>query len=118
MDITYEIKSKHLLSKSELNQLDYLHYRDGRCWSFLKNKFKLGIVILAKENNQDIVSWGLVFERSNCDVVLYIYTKKSHRRLGLGTKIYELTIKNFGENIDVSRHNSVSKAFWDKIGVK
>ncbi len=116
IQITYEIKSKVLLTKNELKQLDTLHYSDGLCFKQLKNKFKLGIVILAKDDSNKILGWGLIFERSDCEVFLYIYIAKSHRKLGIGREIYVQAVLHFGNTIQVSRHNSTSKKFYDSVG--
>lgn len=116
MKIKYEMKSKFLITQFERNQLDYLHYSDGQCWRQFCNKFKIGMVILAKEKFK-IVSWGLIFERgADCEMTLFIYTSKSHRRLGIGSEIYRMAVTNFGNNIEVSRHNLQAKSFYDSLG--
>ena len=113
--VSYILKSKFLLTKEELKQLDELHYSDGFCFRQLKNKFKLGIVILVKEIKTDkILSWGLVFERNDCEITLFIYTHKKYRRLGLGTKVYNICLENFGKP-NTSSHDRKSKAFFDSV---
>jgi len=113
--ISYILKSKYLVSTEEKEQLKKLRYKDGKLFPEFNNKFKLGMVILAKNNSGEICSWGLIFERQ-LETTLFIFTKEKYRRMGFGSKIYSLAVDNFGQHIQVSRHNSIAKKFFDSVG--
>ena len=69
--ITYTLKSKYLITKDEYNQLDYLRLKGGLFWKELNNKFSMGMIFLAKDNEQ-IIGWGLVFNR-DFEIVLFLF---------------------------------------------
>lgn len=113
MKLTFTIKSKYLVTHKEKEQLETLHFKDGFMWPFFRNKKKLGFVILAIENNK-IVAWGLVFERRG-NKTFFVYCRKSHRRLGISTKIWKIATEYFGPDLAVSRHDKASKTFYDSL---
>ncbi len=112
--IKYELKSKFLVTQDEREQLDELHYSDGHCFREFSNKSKLGIVILAKNNNK-IVAWSLIFDR-DIEITYFTFVSKKYRRRGIGGELFNIAKTNFGNHIAVSRHNSVAQKFYDAIG--
>ena len=111
--ITFTCKSKYLVTKDEEEQLSWLCYSDGQIWPAYLDNDKIGFVILAKNKNSSIVSWGLVFDRADFKT-LFIYTRKDYRRNKIGTKIYKIATETFGD-LDVSFHNTQASRFYNSV---
>jgi len=88
----------------------FLEYRDDKCAK---------IVICRK--NKRIVGWGLRFKFKNGRNTKYsimFYVRKTHRRKGLGTRIYKkLTYRLPKSKIEVYPDSS-NKKFFNKVLTK
>ncbi len=115
MKVNYELKSKFLLTPEELEELDWLHYEDGQMFKYLIRKDKIGMVILAKNGDGLILSWGLIFERDDT-MTYFCWTRKDYRRQGIGAALWKIAVDSFGNNFSVSRHNIQAKRFYDSVG--
>ncbi len=111
--ITFESKSKYLLTKDERNELEPLRLKGGLFWKELNNKFSIGIITLVRDSNK-IIGWSLVFPR-HLETVLFLYVSKKYRRIGIGTKLYSIAIKNFGPDLYTSSHDSRAGYFFSSI---
>jgi hypothetical protein len=85
-----------------------------------------GSVVLSFQDGM-VVSWALVFKGdeprtdnstlnwymgSNPDANhMFIYTRRSHRRMGYGTEVYQQVLKDFGK-VKTYPHDEASMAFF------
>ncbi len=113
--ITFISKSKYLVTPEERERLDWLHYSDGFMWEEFLNTDKIGFVTLAKKNNI-IIGWSLVFER-NEEKTFFLYVAKDYRKLGIGTKLYQIAERDFGAGLYTSKHNKIATRFYESLGV-
>jgi hypothetical protein len=114
--IEYVLKSKSKVTAAEEAQLNWLRYKDGFIWPEYLNEYNSGTVIIAKDG-KSIVAWGLIFlDNSNNRLTLFLYTRKSHRRMGLGTEIYNRAVKQFGNKLRISKHNIPASKFFNSVG--
>lgn len=115
MKFNFEIKDKSLVTDEEYNQLEYLRLKDGYIWPAFNNR--PGYVIIAKKKDL-IVGWAFVFKKriDSSYNVFYVYVRKDYRRNGIGAQIYKLALLfNNNEEFMVSRWNTISEKFYDKL---
>lgn len=110
------ITSPAELNKDEYLQLLRLNMREaGTMRETLKEcrEQKCGHVAYIEDEGK-IVAWCLYYKTVG-GTGAHFYTKKSHRRRGLGTKLAEY-VKSVAEDIEVSK-GTENKDFFEKVGI-
>jgi GNAT superfamily N-acetyltransferase len=116
-------KSVHNMTDAELRGCRRLYCRDGssRIISDLVEARKMrhikSEVILVKEPTGRILSWGLI-DRTEHPHALQLYTNKSYRRMGLGSKIVRRAKSILGDTFRHYKHSGEATAFFNKHQLK
>jgi deferrochelatase/peroxidase EfeB len=75
MEFNFCVKDKSLVTNEEYEQLDWLRFKDGYIWPAFQDYD--GYVVLAKDENENIVGWSFVFLRPRNELkTFYIYVRK------------------------------------------
>ncbi len=113
------------LSNDQITKLKRLTLRNGMMRGALDRCILNGDGHVTTARIDDMyVSWGLRFKipyyptKNNWG--LYVYTKQSHRRQGIGTKVIARSIRSVRPNIPVYcyPHDDTSHGFWTVNAVR
>lgn len=105
------------LSKNLFDQCINLSFRsDGEMSRALRRSRKYnwisGKCYIILEKNK-IIAWSIVYQ----DEQAYFYTRKTHRKMGYGSRLAEEIKKDYPSIIGV-KHDNISKIFFDKVNYK
>lgn len=114
MTITLDYKLKDELDEDEIARLDQLHLKRGLMWGYFQKDDDCSVVLALTGGK--IVGWGLVYynEDKECHE-FHTYVSKYNRRMGIGTRIFELACEIFPEGLWVSRWSEEAEAFYDQF---
>lgn len=74
-------------------------------------------VVMVKDEQEDILSWGLIDYTESPKPSVQLYTRARYRRMGLGTRIMRKVKDILGTNEYIHfKHDNTSKAFFNAVG--
>jgi len=78
-------------------------------------------IFIARNDSGKIVAWASVgdyIEDQGDKLCFDVFVSPEERRKGIASKLLQAARDKFGDDLSVSYHDEVSKAFYDKAGLE